>query len=1519
MSLRKRLLVKADSAIVPSENFKVITYTGNGSTQSITGVGFQPDFVWIKQRDAVRSNNWYDSTRGPNKILFSNSTAAEDSTSTEVLQSFDTDGFTLGNLSAVNASGGDYVAWCWKANGGTTSSNTNGTLTSTVQANTQAGFSIVKYTGVVNGSSKSFGHGLSQAPDMVIIKDISWSTPSWFVWHKDLTGNDYYLRLESTNAEAQASTIFNSAPTSTVVNIGNDSGLGDRTDDYIAFCFHSVDGFSKIGSYTGGGSNATIVQTGFEPAMIILKPIGYAGVDWFIVDNKRDLTNPRDKRLRPNTNGAEDSTTAGKGVNFLSNGFELQGGGAYNDALSGGWLYIAFAADPDTEAPTLASSFNAELYVGTKPNTNNITGIGFDPNFVWIKRRDGSDFHSLLDTVRGQKVLSSDSSSPESDFSGGFDFITDGFQVLNTGQANENGGDFVAWTWKADDNEATIEEVTSDLDAIAVYKFESNANDVTGNHNGTATDVTYVSGKFNNAADFNNTSSKIVIGTQSSVIPSGSTGVSFSFWVYLDSIDTSSNYDHWFIGQENYGGSFEDGEFSVRLYGGKVYTDYAQSSSIYRQRQSSTTLSTGQWYHIVATYDTSNANITEVYLNGSLETTTNLTSGGTFTTNSLMQNSSNISIGGGPAFTDGKIDQFRIYNQVLTASNVTTLYNETASDNNDLNLGMTYVSSDQSIVSANSNAGFSIVKFNGDGSVNTVPHGLSAAPEMILLKRLDSSGDWQVYHTSIGNNNKLSLNSTAASSSTTRFNNTSPTATVFTFNSSSYTGNIIAYCFHSVTGFSKFGSYTGNASSNSITGLGFRPDWVMIKRTDSANGWNVFDSLRGAGMVLFPNSSNAEADNTANFVSFDSDGFSLASSGGDTNASGGTYIYWAVAKNVPSNTTLADSFKVLTYSGNATDNRAFDIGFRPDMIWYKARNQSYDHNLSDAVRGAQKQVRPNRDIVEQSATDLIKSFTSTGFTVGTGGDANASGNDYVAWAWKAGNTWQSNVDGSIPSLTNANTANGFSIVKYDGTQAAGATVGHGLSSAPELIIVKRLDYAEDWVVYNSASGNTKTLNLNNGDAEVTDAAFNNTTPTSSVFTLSNCASGSCINSNSGTYIAYCFHSVSGYSDIGSYTGSGSDGNAVTTGFQPDFLMVKRVDSTGGWLMFESARSGSNPIDDRLEANNNQAEQLNSSSKYVDFNSNDFEANGSDSELNASGATYIYMAFRMNPSPIVAAGEMAFLVLGGGGGGGSTSDNGGAGGGAGGGLRTSFGTVSGRASSVETNITLSSVTYTITVGGAGGYSNNASSTGSSGSSSSIAASGLTTITALGGGGGGSSNNTAGQNGGCGGGGHSSTGNPGTGTAGQGFDASSNSNTEGSGGAGTGATNSNRNGGDGTANEITGTSITYGGGAGGGGALSGSGAGGNGGSGGGGNGQSYTATSANSSGTVGTDGLGGGGGGAGGDSRNGISMPGSSGGNGVVILRMRTSDYSGTTTGSPTVTTVGDETILKYTGSGTYVHS
>ena len=337
-----------DVAVVPRNHFNSIIWTGASDADlALTGVGFQPDFVWIKKRTGAEQGFLWDSVRGVAKHLSDNLTAAEVANySYGHLSSFDTDGFTTDHGGDQNTFGypnNGFVAWNWKANG-SGSSNTNGSITSTVSANVDAGFSIVSYTG--NGvDGATIGHGLSSAPEMVIVKCRS-AVKSWPVLMSGLvgTGNDT-LYLNKTNAISSQTVVFPATlPTSSVFSVGTHQESNGSSDTYIAYCFHSVDGYSKVGSYTGNGVvDGTFVYTGFRPAFVLTK-VTNAVDDWSIADSSRSPDNVAGESLRPNSNSAEDSAAD---IDILSNGFKVRQADSHRINFSGDtFIYIAFAETP---------------------------------------------------------------------------------------------------------------------------------------------------------------------------------------------------------------------------------------------------------------------------------------------------------------------------------------------------------------------------------------------------------------------------------------------------------------------------------------------------------------------------------------------------------------------------------------------------------------------------------------------------------------------------------------------------------------------------------------------------------------------------------------------------------------------------------------------------------------------------------------------------------------------------------------------------------------------------------------------------------------------------------------------------------------------------------------------------------------------------------------------------------------------------------------------------------------------
>ena len=331
----------------PSAYFQTALWTGNNTTQAITNDGnsdLQPDLVWLKMRssEANQSHRWTDSTRGVTKSLESDDNAAE-ATEASGLTAFNSDGFTLGGAGGYNGSGRTYVGWQWKANGGTTASNSNGTITSTVQANTTAGFSIISYTG--NGTNgATIGHGLNETPQIFFPKCLSTST-NWEMYYFPTGGTKQYGYLNLTNAFA---TWSYTAPTSTTIGL---SGSGDSNGNgrtMIGYAFHSVQGYSKIGTFTGNGStDGPFIYTGFKPAFGIFKRTNTTG-NWYLMtgkigDDGQD-GNPLEDRLLANTSDAEGDM--GAGYDFLSNGVKITHSGGEINGNGDTFLYMLFAESP---------------------------------------------------------------------------------------------------------------------------------------------------------------------------------------------------------------------------------------------------------------------------------------------------------------------------------------------------------------------------------------------------------------------------------------------------------------------------------------------------------------------------------------------------------------------------------------------------------------------------------------------------------------------------------------------------------------------------------------------------------------------------------------------------------------------------------------------------------------------------------------------------------------------------------------------------------------------------------------------------------------------------------------------------------------------------------------------------------------------------------------------------------------------------------------------------------------------
>ena len=453
--------------------FNVVTYNGNGSTKSVTGLGFQPDLVWIKYRDATSNNGLFDSVRGAGDSLTADTSNAKQ-TQTDSLTSFDSDGFSLGdNTEAgpdVNYRTGSYVAWCWKA-GGTASSNTDGSQTASVSANDDAGFSVMtwNYSG---SSSYTVGHGLSTAPKVLFVKKTDGST-NWFVRHGAIHTGNGALFLNTNTTGDSSSTVFNgTAPTDSVISLNG--ALTDVRGAHVCYAFAEKTGVSKFGSYTGNGSvdGPEVNDLGFAPALLVIKRTSGSS-EWAAYDSARG----NDTQLRWDQIDA-DNTNSAVNVRLTSNGFKIATSDAAQNANGDNYIYMAWARDftvdgdykalntKNLPAPEIADGtkhFNTLLYTGNGTVPRSLTGVGFQPDWVWLKGRDGAYWHVTGDSVRGSDGvnglnLNTNDSAFEGDENSGHveSWDSDGFTVEEAdsgayplNNVNRSGTPYVAWNWKA--------------------------------------------------------------------------------------------------------------------------------------------------------------------------------------------------------------------------------------------------------------------------------------------------------------------------------------------------------------------------------------------------------------------------------------------------------------------------------------------------------------------------------------------------------------------------------------------------------------------------------------------------------------------------------------------------------------------------------------------------------------------------------------------------------------------------------------------------------------------------------------------------------------------------------------------------------------------------------------------------------------------------------------------------------------------------------------------------------------
>tara|TARA_B100000131_G_scaffold322540_3_gene376887 strand:- start:4306 stop:9003 length:4698 start_codon:yes stop_codon:yes gene_type:complete len=886
---------------------------------------------------------------------------------------------------------------------------------------------------------------------------------------------------------------------------------------------------------------------------------------------------------------------------------------------------------------TPESYFNTVTY--SNPSTSQAYAVGFAPDFVWFKERTGTSSHQLYDTSRtDHEALFSNNTDGEYDYSNhpsgdlAPTITSTGFttpSVVNAG-INTSSDSYVSWNWKA-------------------------------------------GGILNQSAFFNGSNSYISTGYTAAT----GSAASISLWV---SIASYTNYGGFAIDSTGSGaqarftlgqGSGTSGNLWVSVGNGS--TSWYDDTTI-----SLTSYGLNKWFHLVGTVDGTSV---KIYINGSLIHTF------TSSISYVGGGQHNYYFGGwgSSLILNGHMDQVRFFNKSISDSEVTTLYNETSStintlqvlgdtscvaafplgaNANDLNTNNTSSSAANvtfnnpghlhrnnngtigSTVSASPESGFSIVKvtFN-TSSPQRIGHGLASAPEFIISKRTSTTSDWNCYHKFVDPTSPedylIKLNDTdGRSDNSIYWNDTAPTSSVFTTGSIyDQSETVIFYCFHSIDGYQRIGSYVGNNSTNGpFVYTGFEPAWLIVKRTDAnGNSWAIFDNKRvesdGDQSVVFADTTSIESDYDVDFFA---NGFQIKSTTTNLNASGGNYIFMAIAAN-PDTTapTKANSFETKIYTGNGSARSITDIGFKPDFVWIKKRaNDTKAHRLFDSVRGPNNVLYSNLTNIAGTPTDELTAFIDGGFSLGNDTAVNDAASDtYVAWNWKAldhdRNLAAINNDGSITTQVSANPAAGFSIASYRGVgypNATTATVGHGLSQAPDLVIIKgtggtgQSSGAGSWVVGTGvlASDNwLGSLYLNSTGAYYTAVNyFWNGSATSSVVKLKN---DWFVNGANNTYIMYSWHTVAGYSKVGVYSGTGISGKEVTLDFSPSFVLIKRTNAVTGWIIVDDQR-GTNELYPHV------TNIEDTTTTGIVLGTNKFTLNTTGSWYNASGGTYLYMAF-----------------------------------------------------------------------------------------------------------------------------------------------------------------------------------------------------------------------------------------------------------------------------------------------------
>jgi hypothetical protein len=924
-----------------ASGFNTLTWTGTGQSQALTGLGFSPDLIWQKSRNA--SDNYFivDSVRGVNQGLSSNSTATEvTSGASNDMVSFDADGFTTGvpqNYSSAGSNGYNIVSWAWDAGSGSPASNTDGDITSTVKANTDYGFSIVTYSGNSTGS-QTVGHGLGEALDCVIVKARSGGAGNWAFSHTAYADTSL-LTLDTTQALSTGAGTRLQRTTSTSTFLVGDSADFTMTNasgwTYVAYCFAEKAGYSKFGTYTGTGAAGNSITLGFKPAFLLIKETGNAN-SWELFDNTRNTSSPFDKRLFPNDGQTEATTTS---LSYSDTGFETLNGNTGINRSGGTYIYMAFADTRD------AAFWKDTSGQGNDFQPNNLVFSDVVPDSTT------NNFGTWNPLVRTTGYTFSEGNLKA--LAGTSDYGTAGtmftpktgkwyFEFCNSANGGTSGrkvcgvasSQIVAGNDKYDTSIANGIEWSPTGGTAAIYAFRENGDkcSISATTAYGSDDAQTVGDVVGVALDLDNSAIYFSVNGvwQNSGDPTSGasqTGAAFTsladdnYTIMMHQWDTSHAWTH-------NGG--QDSTFAnLRAAGGNAdengYGDFAYAPPSGFLSLCSLNLPTGA-------IDTLNDETPEDYFNTLL-----------WTGNGGTQSITGVNFQ--PSLTWIK-SRSAAYDHVLTDAvrgvEKQIISNKTDAESQDAGKGLTsfdsdgftvtlgtstsYNNSSQTYAAWNWKANgsgvsntdgsvtstvsvgatsqqnwFSIVTWTGTSGSDTIGHGLGTAPELIITKSL-SGDNWIVYHEAMGATKQVYLDLTNAQETNANIYSAVPTSSVFTIGSWSSTRNFVSYCFASAEGLCKVGKYgagTGD-SDGPFVYTGFRPAFILAKRYDGAVSWPIWDNKRDGinqtEKYLLPNLSNAESSAASTGVDFLSNGFKFRGGSAIGNLSGGNYIYLAIAE-----------------------------------------------------------------------------------------------------------------------------------------------------------------------------------------------------------------------------------------------------------------------------------------------------------------------------------------------------------------------------------------------------------------------------------------------------------------------------------------------------------------------------------------------------------------------------------------------------------------------------------------------